>query len=375
MSILDSLLPIVGGIAGGMFGMPWLGAAVSGGLTALRTHSIGQGLLSGVASWGLGSLVGGAGGSTPTSAPAGTSSNVLGSAGSDAVTGAVSPMGEAPTAASLQATGAVQPTGGGISSVMGAESSNPSASGFLQSAQNNANNFSWDQAQKNLTSGDWWSQHGKIPGIAAGAGLYGLNAMQEQQALADQANALNASSANKLKQQHDQYLAAANQAYAVNPYNSFYQPGSPYMVATGGLIGDAGLYNLRRHMLPEMVRPPHAGTRMSSVYEGSHGFSTGELVGDNGRWEPQEAHGIEGLLKGSGDGMSDHIQAHIEGHTPARLSNDEFVIPADVVSHLGNGSTSAGAKHLYGMMERVRKARTGNPKQGRPIDVEEHLPA
>jgi hypothetical protein len=73
------------------------------------------------------------------------------------------------------------------------------------------------------------------------------------------------------------------------------------------------------------------------------------------------------LLKGPGDGMSDHIPATIANKRPARLADGEFVIPADVVSHLGNGSTDAGAKQLYAMMDRVRKARTGNPKQGKQI--------
>lgn len=80
------------------------------------------------------------------------------------------------------------------------------------------------------------------------------------------------------------------------------------------------------------------------------------------------------LLKGPGDGMSDHIPATIGQKQPARLAEGEFVIPADVVSHLGNGSTDAGAKQLYAMMNRVRKARTGKAKQGRQINPKKYLP-
>jgi hypothetical protein len=80
------------------------------------------------------------------------------------------------------------------------------------------------------------------------------------------------------------------------------------------------------------------------------------------------------MLKGPGDGMSDDIPASIAGSQPARLANEEFVIPADVVSHLGNGSSEAGAKVLYAMMERVRKARTGNPKQGKQIHAAKFMP-
>lgn len=81
------------------------------------------------------------------------------------------------------------------------------------------------------------------------------------------------------------------------------------------------------------------------------------------------------LLKGPGDGMSDDIPATIAGKRPARLADGEFVVPADVVSHLGNGSTDAGAKHLYAMMDRVRSARTGNKRQGRQIKPQKFIPA
>ena len=79
------------------------------------------------------------------------------------------------------------------------------------------------------------------------------------------------------------------------------------------------------------------------------------------------------MLKGPGDGMSDNIPATIGGKQPARLADGEFVVPADVVSHLGNGSTDAGAKHLYNMMDKVRKARTGTKKQGKQIKPEKFL--
>lgn len=86
------------------------------------------------------------------------------------------------------------------------------------------------------------------------------------------------------------------------------------------------------------------------------------------------AGGNPRLLKGPGDGMSDNIPATINGRQPARLADGEFVIPADVVSHLGNGSTDAGAKKLHDMMTRVRAARTGNPKQGKQIKADKYLP-
>jgi hypothetical protein len=82
-----------------------------------------------------------------------------------------------------------------------------------------------------------------------------------------------------------------------------------------------------------------------------------------------------GYLNGDGDGMSDSIPATIEGKQPARLADGEFVIPADVVSHLGNGSTKAGSKRLYAMLDKVRKARTGTKKQGKQINPAKYMPA
>jgi hypothetical protein len=72
--------------------------------------------------------------------------------------------------------------------------------------------------------------------------------------------------------------------------------------------------------------------------------------------------------------MSDNIPAVIGRRQPARLADGEFVVPADVVSHLGNGSTSAGAKKLHGMMDNVRKARTGKKKQAPAVKTSRFIP-
>jgi hypothetical protein len=79
-------------------------------------------------------------------------------------------------------------------------------------------------------------------------------------------------------------------------------------------------------------------------------------------------------LRGDTDGMEDKIPATIDKDQPARLSHGEFVIPADVVSHLGNGNSDAGAKHLYKMMDKIRQARTGTKKQGKQINAEKFMP-
>ena len=86
-------------------------------------------------------------------------------------------------------------------------------------------------------------------------------------------------------------------------------------------------------------------------------------------------------LRGPGDGMSDSIEAYIEGGytgdqgEPAKLARNEFVIPADVVADLGNGSSDAGAEALYEMMDRIRMARHDTKEQPPAVDIEKILPA
>jgi hypothetical protein len=81
------------------------------------------------------------------------------------------------------------------------------------------------------------------------------------------------------------------------------------------------------------------------------------------------------FLEGAGDGMSDSIKASIGGMQEARLADGEFVVPADVVSHLGNGSSKAGAKKLYAMMDKIRKARTGRERQAPEVNAAKYMPA
>jgi hypothetical protein len=123
------------------------------------------------------------------------------------------------------------------------------------------------------------------------------------------------------------------------------------------------------------------GSSPQAYYGGSQlgGGLGGQLggSGSQGAFPLQGQYGIVKMaaggmaprfLSGGGDGMSDSIKANINGNQEARLADGEFVIPADVVSHIGNGSSKAGAKQLYSMMDRVRQARTGRKSQGKQIN-------
>jgi hypothetical protein len=117
----------------------------------------------------------------------------------------------------------------------------------------------------------------------------------------------------------------------------------------------------------------------SSTYPGGYGGAGGSggafpLEGQYGIVK-MAAGGMPRFLSGGGDGMSDSIKASINGTQEARLADGEFVIPADVVSHIGNGSSKAGAKQLYSMMDRVRQARVGTKKQGKQINPRKYMAA
>jgi hypothetical protein len=124
---------------------------------------------------------------------------------------------------------------------------------------------------------------------------------------------------------------------------------NPYQYAVGGSVDD------------ELGMDEARGLMQGNLQKGL--FGQGYAAGGQPRF-----------LSGGGDGMSDSIKASIEGNQEARLADGEFVIPADVVSHLGNGSSKAGAKQLYSMMDRVRQARVGNKKQGREIKPQKLMP-
>jgi hypothetical protein len=118
----------------------------------------------------------------------------------------------------------------------------------------------------------------------------------------------------------------------------------------------------RTYFNPTTYTPAMAGG--GAVPMGGGGISSLGSYSDGGR-----------LLKGPGDGVSDQIPATIAGKQPARLANGEFVVPARIVSELGNGSTDAGAKRLYEMMDRVQKLRRKTKNVAANTKAHKYLPA
>jgi hypothetical protein len=140
------------------------------------------------------------------------------------------------------------------------------------------------------------------------------------------------------------------------------------LYADGGTVTGGGLADL--YSGSDNVNQPNLS---------ANGYGLGRLSNLANQQSNEQARVLGyakgGYLDGPGDGMSDSIPATIEGRQPARLADGEFVIPADVVSHLGNGSTKAGSQRLYGMLDKVRKARTGTKKQGKQINPNKYMPA
>jgi hypothetical protein len=244
---------------------------------------------------------------------------------------------------------------------------------------------------------------------AAGATMFGATGVM---ALDEQEQSLNEQLANQQIAQGE-YNTALNEINRQRDYASRMVQENPFRLDPLDTYVDKTLYNRTSADSNLYDRAPSSGIRSyanggnvnSLTKNNSMSFGLGNLATDfrpfaeggqiddelGGDYSAQEMDqgnlqkGLFGMgyatggqprfLSGGGDGMSDSIEASINGTQKARLADGEFVIPADVVSHLGNGSSKAGAKQLYSMMNKIRKARTGNPKQGKQINPRKYLPA
>ena len=152
-----------------------------------------------------------------------------------------------------------------------------------------------------------------------------------------------------------------------------------------GYQGSIPQYKATRTRLPldDTDRRPGSGGRRYFTDTTFTPMNKGGLAGGIANIAPRPKYNIGGgvpnmssqYLDSMQDGMADTIPATIDNKDPAALSGGEFVIAADVVSGLGNGNSDAGAKELYNMMDRVRKARTGTTQQGKQINPRQMMRA
>jgi len=183
-----------------------------------------------------------------------------------------------------------------------------------------------------------------------------------------------------------------------------YIPSEPYKAADGGIVALAGggpveqmsnqatlgantMYPMA-NMRTSAFATPYQTPQSVNVMAPSGGGTVDQMSGEpNMQGTRMAAGGLSNLggysdggrlLRGPGDGVSDSIPAQIGQHQPARLADGEFVVPARIVSELGNGSTDAGARQLYKMLDRVQQARgktTGKSKVAKNTNAAKYLPA
>ena len=150
---------------------------------------------------------------------------------------------------------------------------------------------------------------------------------------------------------------------------------TPPMTAPAGMEADPNQpYSFSFDPMTGQMRPAATVMRpVTPVVDYSGGYAAGGGVSHLGDYSDGGR-----LLRGPGDGVSDSIPATIADKRPARLADGEFVVPARIVSELGNGSTEAGARKLYSMMDRIQKARsktTGKNRMAVDSRADKALPA
>jgi hypothetical protein len=176
-------------------------------------------------------------------------------------------------------------------------------------------------------------------------------------------------------------------------YTQSFTAGEPYKAANGGLMAAGGPVE-RMSMMNTAINPQGGMYPQGMIDKTQYALPTQRPTSmevlDAGAQRMYAAGGevqrynlggySDGgrLLKGPGDGVSDGIPAVIGNRQPARLADGEFVIPARIVSELGNGSTDAGAKRLYAMMDKIqagRKKTVGKGNVAKDSKARKHLPA
>lgn len=410
---LSNILPAIAG-AGLMMipGMqPWGAALIMGGGTALMTGDLKKGLMAGLGAYGGAGI----GQSLAAAAPA-------------AGLPAASAMG-APTALALPASATTMASGAGVPAIAELANAPSWASNLASATPPPANlvnladsagatispaNYSAPGSQMyagakevfSSPSSAWDFAKGNAYPIASALAGPAMGMLGTQNTLPPGTGATGpqnfANYAMKPMQYDPKTGKYSNPTYSPVNYSTSYSPNMAY-AAGGGSMQD-----IQANSQP--VMPPNqmiggAAPNENQFYPGAniaHGGASSapqspaatDVVGgydqklDQYTGEPVrmaggglaslDTYAAGGrLLQGPGDGMSDSIPAVIGGAKPQRaaLAQGEFVVPADVVSHLGNGSTDAGSKRLYAMMDKVRHARTGSKKQGRQINPAKFMPA
>lgn len=429
----------LGATGAGILAGAGAGALIGGGMSAIQGGDIGQGALMGGLGGAISGGMGGFGGAETAVEGAGTSAlnpnatvglnanipvqasqGLTGAAQINAGTGALVDPLAGMTGAPVPAGGysgftggqalpnpnlpssAFTPTANYVNSALPGQSVLPGANPNLTSAAPTPTAPTTPAAPKTPADASWWSK--QSPWEKAGYTTAGAALLAEMTAQ-NKNNAGNAPDSSDdgdyLKRISPNFQAQA--PIQPQPYYQAQYPTYPLrrtqFAAQGGLMsladggqptgpveqmsrtvmgGQGNMYPLSQQEHTNFATPtqmPTSAEVVRSDYDTKTSPYTGVMMAGGGIASLGSYSDGGRLLKGPGDGMSDHIPAQIGAKQPARLADGEFVVPADVVSHLGNGSTDAGAKRLYSMMDKVRQARTGKKKQAPAVNVNKYLPA
>lgn len=410
-----------GPTAGGILAGAGAGALIGGGSAAIQGGDAGQGALMG----GLGGALGGAMGAFPTGAETATGTGLT--AGSTGGAPGLTASPNAAVGASQQLTGAatVSPTTGGLidplsktagavpppasyipsGSITAATPVSPTTASALETAQR-----SMALANQPVTLSGIGTPPVPSPTVSpniaqtpADKGFWSSLSPMQKAGVSTAGAALTAEMARQPGLEGaptDDYTSTLNRISPdfqgqepIRP-NPYYRSRYPTYAAGGGLMDayqgggpvermstmDRGMGMYPQGMIDKtQYAVPSQRPASMEVVQSDYDTGVNPITG----MQPMARGGIADLgsysdggrmLKGPGDGMSDSIPGIIGNKQPARLADGEFVVPADVVSHLGNGSTDAGAKKLYAMMDRVRQARTGKKKQAPAVKTDKFIP-
>ena len=388
------ILQLGGTVAASFFGGPLAGAAVNAALTAARTGDLGKGIASGALSYGMGSALAGAGDAA---------NEVAGKAVADAATDATA---KGATGAALEGTNSVaSPT---LSDGMTASSSaaNPSAAGAGGAGSAPASSVGQSMPASSAAKfGDDVGMAGaqSAPGAGAANGAANYGAAQQVGTLNNPA--ASPSIMDRLSSGVDTAKNMANNPGAVADKVWSNIKANPLTTAGATMVGAAGMMQpsaqTQNQAAPSNNQPAFNYTKAAPLNRqynpapsnynpgvdpewqyytpnvmksgGAVALAKGGIAGlqDNpvmqsGGYAPENngpANVPGALLPGDSGGMDDQITAKADGSQDVLLSDGEFIIPADVVAHLGDGNSKAGARRLEQMMDQIRQQKTGKQEQ------------
>lgn len=373
----SSLIPVAAGIAGTALAGPMGGALAAGATSAAKAgiegksteQALTQGLISGVTSYAGGQIFAGA--PTAASEVAGEGFGQAAAQGANVTAPSVASMSPEAAMASLPSTptefttgvsglgpeaAAVPPGPIGSSQIYGgAGSVGPTAPSFTQGISNTATNLANDPGAALSKIGSN-IQEKPFSALLAAGGAY--------------STAMDAMGPPKIPGETPYDPSKYPEQFPVNP-RTWNTPGSSYSPGTSPeyrYFAKGGLADLRKDdgmtanimneakaaLLGEHPRPADALGRFKDMFgEGALDILKDRVTG--------------GRVRGAGGGMDDLIPGSIEGRQQVRLADGEFVVPADVVSGLGDGSTDQGVRRLHEMMRNVRHQRTGKSVQPKAV--------